>query len=406
MRRSSEVRKSPEPAHVASERAGRSSVGQSGWALPVHRGALPSSDPKTVLIYRFGSLGDTVVALPCFHLIARIFPSAKRILLTNLPVDPRAPSAAQVLNGSGLVDDYLAYPLKAHGLRALKELRRAVRQMRPDMLIYLPSGVRRSFSRVLREVAFFRFCGIGRMVGVPFSRGLRQNRWLADKELYESEASRLSRCLSSLGETHLNERSSWDLCLTDNEALVAARLLESWPGSNSFFAVSVGTKMQAKDWGVENWRTMLGQLQPMFPQYGMVLLGSAEERAASELASANWAGPRLNLCGRLTPRESAALLQHASVFIGHDSGPMHLASAVGISTVAIFAAREKPGVWFPNGDKHTVIYHLTPCAGCQLTVCIKNGKQCISSITVDEVLGAVAKLLRSVVNPFRPINAS
>ena len=241
------------------------------------------------------------------------------------------------------------------------------------------------------------------MVGVPYSRGLRENRWLADKQLYENEASRLSRCLSSLGETYLNEPASWDLRLTDSEMLVADSLLESWPASKSFIAVSVGTKMQAKDWGVENWRILLGRLQSMLPQHGIVLLGSAEESAASELASANWTGPRLNLCGRCTPRESAALLRRASFFVGHDSGPMHLASAVGISTVAIFAARERPGVWFPNGDKHLVLYHLTPCSGCHLTVCVKNRKLCISSITVDEVLGAAAKIIARCGESCRPI---
>ncbi len=281
------------------------------------------------------------------------------------------------------------------------ELRRAVRRVRPDVFVYLPSGVRRSLPRVLREVAFFRFCGIRKMIGVPYFKHLRENQWLADKDLYENEASRLSRCLASLGETYLNEPASWDLRLTHDEMRVADSLLESWPAAACFLAVSVGTKSQTGDWGVENWRILLGRLQRLLPQHGMVLLGAAEESAVSEQASANWSGPKLNLCGRITPRESAALLRRAAVFVGHDSGPMHLASSVGIPTVAVFSARERPGVWFPNGDKHAVIYHLTPCFGCHLKVCIKNRKQCISSITVDEVVEAAADLLGGVANPSR-----
>ena len=53
-----------------------------------------ASATERILIYRLGSLGDTVVALPCFHLIARKFPHAERVLLTNFPVHAKAPASA------------------------------------------------------------------------------------------------------------------------------------------------------------------------------------------------------------------------------------------------------------------------------------------------------------------------
>src|ERR1022692_4022661 len=67
------------------------------------------SGVRRVLIYRLGSLGDTVVALPCFHLIARTYPNAERRLLTNFPVHAKAPAAAAVLGDSGLVHGYMSY---------------------------------------------------------------------------------------------------------------------------------------------------------------------------------------------------------------------------------------------------------------------------------------------------------
>ena len=106
-----------------------------------------------------------------------------------------------------------------------------------------------------------------------------------------------------------------------------------------------------------------------------------------------WVGPTLNLAGKLTPRESAAVLERARLFIGHDSGPMHLAAALGTPCVAIFSARNKPGVWFPRGDGHKIIYHQTECYGCGLTVCEKYGAKCIGSVTVEEVEAGVDDLL-------------
>ena len=98
----------------------------------------------------------------------------------------------------------------------------------------------------------------------------------------------------------------------------------------------------------------------------------------------------------LTPRESAAALKKSALFIGHDSGPMHLSAAVRTPCVAIFSARNKPGVWFPYGEKHRVLYHQTECYGCGLEVCNNEDKKCIKSITVEEVLYAMHVILGSV----------
>jgi len=116
----------------------------------------------------------------------------------------------------------------------------------------------------------------------------------------------------------------------------------------------------------------------------------------TELLLANWPGPRVNLCGRLSVRESAALLTRARVYVGHDSGPMHLAAAVGTPCVAVFSSRNLPGEWFPNGDRHRVVYHSIPCQGCRLDVCIERKKACIRSITVEEVARNTLEIVNGV----------
>jgi ADP-heptose:LPS heptosyltransferase len=162
-------------------------------------------------------------------------------------------------------------------------------------------------------------------------------------------------------------------------------------------AVSVGTKVQSKDWGRENWRALLGRVAGAYPGYALALCGAPEESEASEFAAEGWrqagGGPVVNLCGQLTPRQSAAAFARARVFIGHDSGPMHLAAAVQTPCVAIFAARNKPRVWFPYGRQHRVIYHQTECWGCGLETCVVERKRCLTSITVEEVLGEVRAVL-------------
>ena len=54
-------------------------------------------ETKRVLIYRLGSLGDTIVALPCLHLLARVFPNARRLILTNEPISNKAAGISTII---------------------------------------------------------------------------------------------------------------------------------------------------------------------------------------------------------------------------------------------------------------------------------------------------------------------
>lgn len=345
---------------------------------------------ERVLIYRLGSLGDTVVALPCFHQIARSYPRAERCLLTNIPVDSKAPPAYSILEGSGLVHGFMRYPIATRHLAELAELQRQIRDFGAQVLIYLTP--RRTAADAARDALFFHLCGIPRIVGLPLARDARTNRIDPLTGDAEPEAARLARLMRGLGKIDLSNRANWDLALTIEEHLRAAEVLAPLKG-RPLIACGVGTKMQAKDWGVENWRKVLNALAWEMPQYGLVLIGASEEVEVSASASSAWTGRSVNLCGQLTPRESAAVLARVRLFLGNDSGPMHLASAVGTQCVIVFAARTAPRIWFPWGSQHEVIYHRTDCWGCELDLCIEEKKKCLTSIAPDELLGAVRRVL-------------
>jgi heptosyltransferase III len=365
---------------------------------------------RRVLIYRLGSLGDTVVALPAFHVVARAFPEAERRLLTNFPVQAKAPPAAAVLEGTGTVDGYFRYWVGTRSLGELARLWWEIARWRPQVLVYLGSA--RGVESARRDARFFRMCGVGRLIGVPLTDEMQENRRAPGRRMgeggdwLEPEALRLTRNIAELGDARLDDPASWDLRLTAAERARASEALAGVAGGPAI-AVCVGTKVQSKDWGRENWRALLARLGGLYPGYALVLLGAGDESEASEFASAGWraaaeknrergraqCGPAINLCGVLTPRESAAVLARAAVFVGHDSGPMHLAAAVQTPCIAIFAARNKPRVWFPYGARHRVVYHRVDCWGCGLETCIVEKKKCLTSIGVEEVVEQVRQLL-------------
>lgn len=353
-----------------------------------------TTSTKRVLIYRLGSLGDTLIALPALHLVARAFPDAERRMLTNFPVNVKAPPAAAILENSDLVHGFFRYAVGTRSPRELLSLWWQLLRWRPTVLVYL--GARRGVESARRDAAFFRTCGIKRLIGIPVTEEMQQNRWHEEEQALELEGARLARNIAELGDAYLDDPESWGLHLTEGEHARAAEALAPVAG-RPLIAVSVGTKVQSKDWGRENWRALLARIAALYPGYALTVSGAPEESETSEFAAEGWrqasVEPVVNLCGLLTPRQSAAAFARARIFIGHDSGPMHLAAAVQTPCVAIFAARNKPRVWFPYGRQHRVVYHKTDCWGCGLETCIVERKRCLTSITVEEVVGEVRAIL-------------
>ena len=350
----------------------------------------PEPSVKKVLIYRLGSLGDTTVALPCFHLIERTFPNAERILLANFPVHAKAPASAAVLGDSGLVHGYMRYTVGTRSPRELLRLAGEIRRFKPDLLIYLMPV--RNLRAVQRDKWFFRLAGGVRcIVGLP---GAAQLERVQDPVtgLYEAEASRLARTVAALGDAAPGELSNWDLRLNSQEK-AAARSALGELADKPLVICGPGTKMQAKDWSPENWQALLRRLSTRYPNYGLALIGAREDAEVSAYAALGWIGAVVNLCGKLSPRETAAVFAEARVFLGPDSGPMHLAACAGVPCVIAFSARGLPGVWYPTGKNHRIIYHQVKCFGCNLETCIAEGRKCLTSISVDEMAAAVDSVL-------------
>ena len=323
---------------------------------PPDEGVVTSSHASftsTVLIYRLGSLGDTLVSLPCFHKIAEHFPTARRLVLTNRPVSRAAPRLYDILNGTGLVHGAIEYDVSVRSPSALAQLRLRLRESGADTLCYL-AGPRGQIS-LLRDLAFFRLCGIRRVIGAPTTADLRQTRTDPGSGEIEYECERLARCIAELGPLDLNVRSAWDLKLSAEEQDEAAKALAPLEG-RPFIAVNMGGKAAENDWGEPNWRELFAFLSRDWADFEIAVVGGGSDTARAAALAATHPTPVLNLCGRNAPRITAAVLSRATLFIGHDSGPLHLAATCGTPCVGIFGTTNRPHKWHPYGRGHRVIH--------------------------------------------------
>lgn len=321
---------------------------------------------KPVLIYRLGSLGDTVVALPCFHAIERAFPDQLRLVLTNVPVSSKAAPLEIILKPGGLIDGVIDYPVRLRSAAGLWRLRRRIRATGADTLVYLAAP--RGLVALRRDRLFFRLCGIRSLLCAPGTADLQANRIDPASGELEPEAERLARCMAQIGAVDLQDRANWDLRLTRGEHAAADAALAPLGGA-PFLAINMGGKVAPKDWGDDNWAALIDLLARalaerapgpggLVPVSGLVAVGVTEDSARSAAILARWPGPRIDLCGRLKPRESAAALARASVFVGHDSGPLHLAAAAGTRTVGLFGDYNAPRKWHPYGTGHHALHDM------------------------------------------------
>ncbi len=300
-------------------------------------------------------MGDTVVALPCFHAIARRYPDHRRLVLTNDPVTAGAPGLLEVLGTQGLVHGALTYPVGLRHPLKLLRLAQRLRALHANELIYLSPA--RGPGSIERDALFFKACGFSDIIGLPRQADLSRCR-VSDTGQVEREAHRLARTLEpALGPVGVADPANWDLVLSDAERNAAAQALASLKGV-PFIAINTGGKDAAKDWGDANWTALLGFLSGRRPGLGLAILGAASDAERADRLTNAWTGPTLDLCGRLGPRQSAAVLERASLFVGHDSGALHLAAIGGAPTLGLFGALNRPVQWHPVGDRVRILHKL------------------------------------------------
>jgi heptosyltransferase-2 len=129
-----------------------------------------------------------------------------------------------------------------------------------------------------------------------------------------------------------------------------------------------------------------------------IFIGSPAERARVEEVVELSGVKAINLAGRTDLKQAIAALNRADMFISNDSGPMHLAMALGTPTVALFGP-ESPDRYGPLSDRHVLIYKGYDCSPCikfsqaKKIKCDFNSR-CIEDITIDEVYDGAEKLYR------------
>ncbi|MBI2104134.1 MAG: glycosyltransferase family 9 protein [Candidatus Omnitrophica bacterium] len=343
-------------------------------AFPSENSRKPGTGPGTIgdcprlLFIRTDRLGETLLALPAALALRAASPGAHLTLLVQPGLQP-------LLAGVPGIDEVLAYDETAppQWWRRALRLGRALRPRRFDAAVI--ANPKKELHLAVWLAGIPVRAGYGRKWGGLLTHRVPDRKALGERHEVEYNLRLVEAVLGPLAPA---SAPTVRLPLREEaKGRVLQRLARHGvQGTDPFLAVHPWTSNPVKRWASARYGELVRAMAQRLP---VVVIGGPEAVGwAPDVAPAGQ--PRVvNLVGGLSLSELAELLRAARLLVSNDSGPVHLAAAVGTPTVVLFGGSSPaagPRRWGPWGDGHTVIW-----------------KGSMEEITVDEVVAAARDVL-------------
>jgi len=340
-------------------------------------------NPKSILIFRTGSIGDSLCAFPAIYQIRNHFAEAKIDILTASG-DKNLVSIDKMLDPK-VFDEIIDY----QGL-SVREWTRIVKSNKYDLIIQLPQS-KAPLKSLVRDLIFFRLVtkiksGIGwHWASIPLFK-----RYQEKNCRFVNERRRLVEILEKQNIPRSSDRVEIRANKKDHDKVYSLLTELNISKEKESIAVVVGAKRLQNRWPIEKFKAVCESLQQT---YNVFLIGGPEDvdisKPLNELTNV------FNFTGKCTPVQSALLFEQCVLTISNDTGPMHLSYFSGTPVVALFSSRDFPNLWYPPNDGINVALRANdvPCSLCLSETCANN--ICMQSITVVDVLNSVQDVLQN-----------
>jgi heptosyltransferase-2/heptosyltransferase-3 len=368
---------------------------------PRPRPAPPLEALREILVLRLDRIGDVLMSLPAIAALRAAAPRARlrlavgrwsESLARGFPVD-------EVLVWSA---PWVGRPAEgAEGLGALFGKARALRKDGLDLALDLQGDLRASLllwaTGAARRVGYANTGGGYLLTDVvPLDETVswvEQNRRAVAVALAKSESSGAPDTAALLDILTDADRAFGESFLRETGLLGQGPLVGLHPSGGR----------RIKEWPSALWREVAARLQV---EHGATVLvtGSAADRDLARRLAEGLPKPPVDLTGRLDLRQTLAVIARLRLFLSSDTGPMHLACAVGTPSVSVFGPSDSVryftgGAFDGRPERHLVVRHELWCAPCNLirrppAECdTEEPPECLRLVTVDAVHAAAVKLL-------------
>ncbi len=330
------------------------------------------------LIIQTAFLGDAVLTLPLIQSFKRESKSDVRVLCI--------PQTKEAFLGNPGVDGVITFDKKGKekGVLNLLKLCAALRKEKFDTVI-VPHP---SFQSAL--IAYLSGCK--RRVGFSSNPGriLFTVKVKTDKNKHQIE-----RYLDILAALGFKPKSEEPVVPADSAS-------EKWAadmlgGADFYVGINPGSAWPTKRWLPERFAAAADKI---ILKYGgrAVIVGGAGDAAAAAAVERAMSSHPLNLAGKTNLKQLTALIKRCKIFVTNDSGPMHIAAACGVPTVAVFGPTVREFGFYPHSKNSIVVEKNIKCRPCGKhgpKICPNGTFECMNNISAEEVAAAADKLLNA-----------
>ena len=342
--------------------------------------------PKRILVIKLDHVGDVLLATPVFDNLRQAYPNAElhalagkwsRVILENQPavdevIEYNSPFFCRTEQPTRLLETVQLYlRLRREKYELVVELRGDWRTVCSALLRVAPKQIGRAALQVANKLGFSRFSGthettrnldVLNRAGIPtpvqtptFPVTAEDKKWAAD-------------FLAARG-VHAAQRG------TDP------------PTREPLIAIHPGSPVALKRWRPERYAKLADWLVAQ-KRAKIIFVGVDAEMPIIAEIQALMREKSFNIAGKTSLTQLASILQLCQLFIGNDSGPMHLAAAVGIPTIGLYGPGD-PGRFGPVGAQCQTLRQKPDCPPCLGTTCRFGGEGCMSEIQVADVIQAI-----------------
>ena len=339
-----------------------------------------------ILLVRLSAIGDCIHALPVLEAVRDHWPDA----FVGWAIQA---GGHALLKGHPKVDRFHIFPRgkrETSLLKRMKDLgdfRRELKSENYDLALDL-QGLTKS-ALVSRLSGARRRLGFAPPLGRELSRFFYTERVSLPPQVQHVVEINLA-LLEPLGLSVAPPRFSFPSWEAEGETVdtFLARLDLS-PGE--FAIVNSGTTWETKRWSEDKFAELTSRLVKKLPV--VVTWGDSREKAQAEKIVSQ-VGEGATLAPPTTLPELGSLIARSRLFIGNDTGPLHLAAGLGIPTLAVFGATD-PVRNGPYGDHHRVVTQDLECRPCWSGTCSRGDMACLADLEVSRVLAEAEEMLKS-----------
>ncbi len=344
----------------------------------------PRKDFKRILIVRTDRIGDVLLSTPVIKALRDNYPDAYIAMMVS-------PYAKDIVEGNPNLDEVIIYDKDSKHRTWGMSIKFALnlKKNKFDLAIVLHPTNRAHLITFLTGIR--RRIGYGRKLGFLLTDRIKHIKQLGEKHELEYSLD----LLRYLG-IEPKEKSLFMPIRPESEKWIAELFSqEGIKTTDKLLAIHPGASCPSKIWPSERFAQVADRLAQKYGFKVFLIAGPKDIRLAQNVLK-NMRHPLINLAGKISVSQLASVLKRCQLFISNDSGPVHIASGVGIPVISIFGRNQKglsPKRWGPLGKRDKVLHKEVGCSECLAHNCIKDFA-CLKAISVDDVLEVADAILK------------